>query len=133
MQSYSLPTKCNGNLNSKQKWTSIFKFSNIIGVLNYTHIEMNKPTTFGDCYTNRKGYTSISIHVTCDADEKITNLSANWPSCTLDNRIWRCSNVNKVLANLKGAASLLVNGGYRLSPWILPSFESVPNRDQEKF
>lgn len=119
--------------NAKEKWAARFKFPNVIGALDCTHIEVKKPAAFGDCYINRKGYASINVQATCDADEKFTSINASWPGSTHDSRIWRCSGTFQVMKKLNGSACLLADSGYGLSPWVMTPFQGRLNAEQEIF
>lgn len=125
------PTNINEVNLAKEKWMRKFKIPSVIGALDCTHIEIKKPRMYGDCYINRKGFPSINVQMTCDADEKITSVDASWPGSTHDSRIWRRSIISNEISKYNGTACLLADSGYGITPWILTPFK-LPPRTQEQ-
>ena len=41
----------------------------------------------------RKGLATLDVQATCDASERFTSVSANWPGSVRDTRIWKNSDV----------------------------------------
>lgn len=82
---------------------------------------------------NRKKYASINVHVTCNAEEKITSVDASWPGSTHDGRIWRRSNVKTCMMRQNGNACLLGDSGYGIAPWLLTPFLPPRNRNEITF
>ena len=72
----------------KTDWTTKFRIPTAIGAVDCTYVHIMKPSEFGDEYVNRKGQTTINVQMTCDANEKITRVDAQWPSSVHDSRIW---------------------------------------------
>lgn len=101
---------------AKFTWSSRFKMPCVLGAVDCTHVEIKKPTQFGDCYINQKGYASINVQVTCDAHEKVTSVDALWPGSTHDSRIWGRSKTLEVMKKYNGAACLLGDSGYAIAP-----------------
>nr|CAI5869898.1 unnamed protein product [Callosobruchus analis] len=52
-------------------WQQIYSFPAAIGVLDCTHVCISKPAQFGDEYINWKGFASINVQATCNAQEKL--------------------------------------------------------------
>ncbi|KAJ8967661.1 hypothetical protein NQ314_002696 [Rhamnusium bicolor] len=89
----------------------------VIGALDCTHVEINKPTLHGDEYINRKGYATINVQATCNAAEQFTSISAEWPGSVHDARIWRTSPIR----------------GYGISPWLITPFQPPRNGLERHF
>ena len=53
-----------------------------VGAIDACHIEISKPGNQGDEYINRKGWPSLNMQVTVDANEKITSFDCSWPGKT---------------------------------------------------
>lgn len=66
-----------------------FTMPTIIGTLDCTHQELNKSQQYGDEYINSKGYASLSIQITCNANEVFTSVHTEWPGTVHDARIWQ--------------------------------------------
>lgn len=113
--------------NAKLKWQTRFRLPTVIGALDCTHVEVKKPSLFGDEYINRKGFASINAQATCDADEKFTSITAEWPGSVHDARIWRRSDIRRKISQFDGDACLLGDSGYGISPWLITPFK--PPRD----
>lgn len=55
------PNTENQIMQAKEKWLTRFHFPTAIGVIDCTHIRIEKPAQFGDEYVNRKGFSSINV------------------------------------------------------------------------
>lgn len=117
----------------KRKWSTRFKMPCVIGAIDCTHLEIKKPKYYGDCYLNRKKYASINVQATCNSEEKVTSVDASWPGSTHDSRIWRRSEIKRVIMNHNGAASLLGDSGYAIAPWLVTPFLPPTNRNEIAF
>lgn len=114
-------------------WQTRFHMPSVIGALDCTHVEINKPSIFGDEYVNRKGYTSINVQATCDASEKVTSISAEWPGSVHDSRIWRRTPFRNILSRFDGSVCLLADSGYGISPWLITPFKPAHTEAQRIF
>lgn len=113
-------------------WQNRFHLPTVIGALDCSHIEIKKPILHGDEFINRKGYASINVQVTCDAKEKISSVSAEWPGIVHDSRIWRRSIIRNKISFYDGAFCLLGDSGYGLSPWLITPFQQ-PRNVQDRY
>nr|CAH7754288.1 unnamed protein product [Callosobruchus chinensis] len=79
---------------AKKRWQRKYTFPCAVGVIDCTHIKIKKPPLHGDAYIiNRKGYHSIYVQATCNADEWFTSVGASWPGSVHDSRIWSNSEI----------------------------------------
>ncbi|CAB3236746.1 unnamed protein product [Arctia plantaginis] len=92
-----------------------------------------KPSEFGDEYVNRKGKTTINIQMTCDANEKITSVDAQWPGSVHDGRILRVSGIQDVVRRYDGGVCLLGDSGYGITPWLLTPFDEPRNARERNY
>lgn len=104
----------------------------IVGALDCTHVRILKPDAFGDEYINRKGYPSINVQATCDANELFTSIDAQWPGSVQDSRIWRRSEIYNILKNERNVV-VLGDMGYGISPWCLTPYKKPQGRSQQNF
>lgn len=118
---------------AKADWASKFRIPTAIGAIDCTHVHIQKPSQFGDEYINRKGKTTINVQMTCDANEKITSVDAQWPGSVHDSRIWRLSGVQEVVRRYDGDVCLLGDSGYGITPWLLTPFDEVRNPRERNF
>lgn len=72
---------------AKALWQRSYRLPTVIGALDCTQVEILKPGLHGDEYICRKGYASINVQATCDASEKFTSISAEWPGSVHDARV----------------------------------------------
>lgn len=71
-------------LQALEDWQNVNHFPGVIGVIDCTHIRIEKPGRHGDEYINRKGWPSINVQATCNAQEMFTSVDASWPgSCMI--------------------------------------------------
>nr|CAH7757232.1 unnamed protein product [Callosobruchus chinensis] len=76
-----------------------------------------------------KGYHSINVQATCNADEWFTSVDATWPGSIHDSRTW--SNSNIFLSWQRRLNTLrLGDEGYGIAPWLLVPFRN-PNTPAE--
>lgn len=118
---------------AKEEWSAKFHIPSVIGALDCTHIEIKKPKEFGDEYINRKGRPTINVQTTCNANEVITSIDAQWPGSVHDGRIWRNSAIQQVLKTYDGSACLLGDSGYGISPWLMTPIETVHNAQEQLY
>jgi hypothetical protein len=118
---------------AKAQWQTRFRLPTVIGALDCTHVEILKPNVHGDEYINRKGYASINVQATVNADEEFTSVCAEWPGSVHDARIWRRSPIRDTMSKYNGDACLLGDSGYGISPWLITPFKPAGNAAQRHF
>lgn len=116
---------------AQEKWTSKYKFPLAIGAIDCTHVRIKKPSSHSDDYINRKGYHSMNVQATCDADELFTSVEVSWPGSVHDSRILRNSNIFRTMDIAANEALLLGDNGYGLSKWLMTPFRN-PQTNAEK-
>ena len=66
---------------------------NVIGVIDGCHIKIQKPSTHGDNYLNRKGYFSLLLQGVCDWKGSFTHVYVGPPGSVHDARVLRKSEI----------------------------------------
>nr|CAH7724812.1 unnamed protein product [Callosobruchus chinensis] len=61
-------------------------------------------------YINRKGYHSINVQATCNADEGFTSVDASWPGSAHDSRIWSNSEICNIAKREFQRSNALLSG-----------------------
>ncbi|KAJ8968623.1 hypothetical protein NQ314_002210 [Rhamnusium bicolor] len=127
----------------KDRFTENFNFPNVIGVIDGTHVAIVTPTIDDPnypavAYLNRKGYYSINVQATFDADMILLNVNARYPCATHDSAIWEVSTNNRHLRRryLEGQRNtwLLGDSGYPLQPWLMtPITDAAPNSPEAHY
>nr|XP_023025033.1 putative nuclease HARBI1 [Leptinotarsa decemlineata] len=118
---------------AKVLWQRHFCLTSVIGALDCTQIEIQKPGLHGNEYICRKGYPSMNVQATCNALEQFTSISAEWPGSVHDGRVWRNSHVRNIVSQYDGAVCLLGDSGYGLSPWLITPFKRPRTHQEREF
>ncbi|XP_068629531.1 uncharacterized protein [Battus philenor] len=100
--------------------------SNILGVIDCTHIKIEKPTN-ATRYCNSKGYFSIILQVTIDANMRFTNIYCGEPGSLSSVRVLKKSPLFKTASQnrnmlLPHNTFLIGHSGYPSLPWLVPPF-----------
>jgi hypothetical protein len=117
--------------NAKREWLDKYNFPAAIGVIDCTHIRIVKPSVHGDEYINRKGFPSINVQATCNSEEWFTSVDVSWPGSVHDARIWRNSDIKRVMEENREKALLLGDEGYGIAPWLMTPFKN-PQTPEER-
>lgn len=115
---------------AKQLWQEHYDFPGVIGVVDCTHVRIPKPSDYGDEYINRKGFASINVQATCDAVDRFSSVDVQWPGSTHDSRIWRNSNVSRIMRANRQNAVLLGDEGYGVEACLMTPYRN-PNTPQQ--
>lgn len=98
----TFPTTPDVIQNEKERWFEKFKFPCCVGALDCTHVRIEKPGgAFGDEFINRKGFASINVQATCNADFEFTSVDCSWPGSVHDNRVFKNSDIYQVRNSIK--------------------------------
>lgn len=121
----------------------IFNTSNIstdvFGCIDGTHIAIPGPLN-DNSYYNRKGYHSVVLQGICNSDLKFMNIFCGWPGSAHDARIWKSSNVYKLIEEdstklLPKNKYLIGDCAYPLKPYLMVPFKDngYLNERQHRF
>ena len=99
-------------------------FPGVIGMIDGTHIKIDKPAERGFDYFNRKDYYSLVLQAVVREDLRFTDICTGWPGKVHDARVFRCSRLYESGSILCGNDHLLGDCAYPNLPWLL-----VPFRD----
>ena len=99
-----------------------------VGAIDCFHVEIEKPAgAWGNEFINRKGWASINVQATVNADEWFTSVDCRWPGATHDSRILiRNSEIIHLLemwSVLNRNPILLADSGYSGAPWIATPYK----------
>jgi hypothetical protein len=118
---------------AKEEWQQRYHFPCAVGALDCTHVPIMKPSQYGDEYINRKGFASINVQVTCDSNELFTSIDASWPGSVHDARIWKNSDVCRILQANTCRALLLADEGYGVAPWLMTPFRNPDTPEEHSY
>ncbi|XP_047112338.1 putative nuclease HARBI1 [Schistocerca piceifrons] len=88
-----------------------------------------KPSAHGDEYVNLKGFPSINVQATCDKSEMFTSVDASWPQSVHDGRIWRNSDVYRILRENQCNTLILRDEGYVIALCLMTLFQNPETPD----
>ncbi|XP_071491270.1 putative nuclease HARBI1 [Diadema antillarum] len=84
-------------------------------------------------YVNRKGFYSINVQLTCDAQYYITSVSARWPGSTHDSRICRTSTIGEAFAAGILDGLLVGDTGYGPQTWLMTPVPIPTTRAERRY
>ncbi|KAL1501014.1 hypothetical protein ABEB36_006419 [Hypothenemus hampei] len=95
----------------------------VIGLIDGTHIRIDKPTEDADSYLNRKHYYSIQAQMVCDHQKKIRDIFVGYPGSVHDSRVFRRSPLCETLPEKCRDSFLLGDSGYPCLRHLLTPFK----------
>ncbi|KAJ6668314.1 hypothetical protein lerEdw1_015691, partial [Lerista edwardsae] len=132
----SFPQERNAVLTVKQNFADKYRFPNVIGAIDCTHVRIQKPFREDPrSFMNRKQYYSVNMQVVCDAKLRILDVVAEFPGSVHDSHIWRMSGLRGFLqtCSLPQPSYLIGDSGYPLEPWLLTPVSEPQNLAEENY
>ena len=119
----------------KKKFYMIKSFPGVIGVIDGTHIPIQRPAdlTSSELYRNRKGFYSLNVQLKKKKKMRIRNIVSHWYDSANDSRIFQNSSLYDNMAELPSGSWLLGDSGYPCLPFLLTPFLSVPTRPRKLY
>lgn len=127
------PTSEESMTRAKEEWQQRYRFPCALGALDCTHVPIRKPSQHGDEYINRKGFASINVQATCNSNELFTSIDASWPGSVRDVRIWKNSEMCRILRGNTCRALLLADEGYGVIPWLMTPFRNPDTPAEQSY
>lgn len=118
------PSSQDEMVEEKMKWQERYNFPSAIGAIDCTHIPIRKPTEHGNEYINRKRFASINVQATCNSRELFTSVDASWPGSVHDARIWKNSEIYRIMEHNTANAVLIGDSVYGLTPWLMTPYDN---------
>lgn len=94
----------------------------VIGMIDGTHIKIDKPHSNPIPYYNRKKYFSIVLQGISDHKKKFTDIFIGFPGSCHDARIFRDSDVREKLRDLRGDRWILGDSAYPCLKYLLTPY-----------
>ncbi|KAJ8929185.1 hypothetical protein NQ314_018134 [Rhamnusium bicolor] len=98
-------------------------FAGVIGVIDGTHIRIDKPADDPDSYLNRKHFYSIQAQVVCDHRKRIRDIFVGYPGSVHDSRVFRTSPLCETLHEKCGNFFIIGDIGYPCLTNLLTPFK----------
>ncbi|XP_045785098.1 protein ALP1-like [Maniola jurtina] len=100
--------------------------SNMLGIIDCTHVKIEKPKNARE-YCNTKGYFSIILQATIDANLKFTNIYCGEPGSTSCTRVLKKSPIYHTATQNQSSlfphnSFLVGHSGYPFLSWLVPPF-----------
>ncbi|XP_059050142.1 uncharacterized protein LOC131845122 [Achroia grisella] len=100
--------------------------SNIVGVIDCTHIRIEKPKNPRE-YCNPRGYFSLILQATIDANMRFTNIFCGEPGSSNCSRVLKKSPLYNTASQNRNSlfphnTFLIGHSGYPSLPWLVPPF-----------
>lgn len=115
----------------KRLWRRKYNFPCAIGAIDCSLFPIKKPSIHGDEYVCRKNFPALNAQATCNAHEMFTSFDCTWAGSVHDARIWRNSQIQRVLNENAAGALLLADEGYPVTPWAMTIYRN-PVTNAEK-
>ena len=113
------PTAHEEIVKAKVEFGQISGLSGIVGAIDCSHIPIASPgSENAELYRNRKGYFSLNVQYSCDANMKFTDVVARWPGSVHDSRIFSNSLICQKLNNGSISGILVGDRGYPCQPYL---------------
>nr|CAI5836648.1 unnamed protein product [Callosobruchus analis]CAI5844147.1 unnamed protein product [Callosobruchus analis] len=97
-------------------------FPGVIGVVDGSHIRIDKPNNDPESYFNRKKFHSIQVQAVCDHKKKILDVFIGFPGSVHDSRAFRASSLSTSLAEKCNDFHILGDSGYPCLQHLLTPF-----------
>jgi len=99
------------------------RIPNVCGLIDGTHIEIQRPHVHEESFINRKSVHSINEQITGLSNHKITDVCARWPGSSHDSWILRnlglCENFENMTYPGIPNGILLADSGYSCNSWLI--------------
>ncbi|KAJ8943183.1 hypothetical protein NQ314_009814 [Rhamnusium bicolor] len=102
-------------------------FPGVIGIIDGTHIKIDKPSQDPDSYLNRKHFYSIQAQIVCDHRRKIRDIFVGSPGSVHNSRAFRSSPLCETLAEKCGNFYIPGDSGYPCLRHLLTPFRDHGN------
>ena len=116
----------------KSQFYELAHFPGVVGLVDGTHVRIQKPSEHEADYVNRHFYHSINVQAYCLPDGKFSDVLARFPGSVHDSRIWKLSLVGTYVENnLLVGEHILGDSGYMLMKFLLTPYRQPVSIDQE--
>lgn len=123
--------------NIKAEFSRTSKFKQCIGVIDGTYVGCSVPKDQLESYTNRKGFTSVTLQAICDANMKFMMCYSHPSSEPQDFQIFQSSGLYfKIALNPKqyfpGDEYILGDKAFPILPWCIPPYIKDWEEDNDR-
>ena len=120
--------------NIKSQFYDIAHLPGVLGLVDGTHIRIQKPSENEADYVNRHFYHSINVQALCLPDGQFGDVLARFPGSVHDSRIWKLSQVGiYVENNFLVGEHILGDSGYMLKQCLLTPYRQPTTEAQNNY
>ncbi|XP_019771122.2 putative nuclease HARBI1 isoform X1 [Dendroctonus ponderosae] len=114
---------------------SLNGFPGVVGVIDGSHVRIDKPSEDPDCYLNRNGFYSLQFQIVCDHRGKIRDVIIGFPGSVHDSRVFRASPLSENLIAKCGGNYILGDSDYPCLKNLLTPYKDLGNltRAQQRY
>ena len=106
---------CGDGINVSQASASRYERQKLVGLVDGTHIRIQRPSEDEADYINRHFYHSINVQAICQPDGMFSDVLARFPGSVHDSRIWKISGVGMHVENTFSIGEhILGDSGYMM-------------------
>ena len=118
----------------KNKFYEIAHFAGVVGLVDWTHIRIQRPSEDEADYINRHFYHSINVQAICQPDGMFSDVLARFPGSVHDSRIWKISGAGmQVENNFSIGEHILGYSGYMMRPYLLTPYRQPISTPQSNY
>ena len=118
----------------KSQFYELANLPSILGLVDGTHIRIQKPSENEADYVNRHFYHSINVQAICLPDCRFSLVLARFPGSVHDLRIWKLSQVGTYVENnFLAGEHILGDSGYMLKPCLLTPYWQPASNIRENY
>lgn len=128
------PSTAMGQAQVRKEFKDKFGAVDVLGVIDCTHVVMRAPEENNRAYFNNEGSYSINVQIVCDASNKITHVSPQFPARNTDSSILEKSELHSIFAkDPPPVGHLLGDSAYPLKTWLMTPFGSPKTKPELSF
>ena len=106
----------------------------VLGLVDGTHIRIQKPSEDEADYVNRHFYHSINVQAICLPNGRFSDVLARFPGSVHDSRIWKLSQVGMYVENnFQVGEHILGDSGYMLRQCLLTPYRQPTSIAHENY
>ena len=118
----------------KNKFYEIAHFPGVVGLVDGTHIRIQRPSEVEADYINRHFTTKLTSKLFANQMECFSDVLACFPGSVHDSRIWKISGVGMHVENTFSIGEhILGDSGYMLRPYLLTPYRQPISTPQSNF
>ena len=118
----------------KSQFYDFANFTGVIGLVDGTHVRIQRPIENEADYVNRHFYHSINVQAMCLPDGRFCDVLAKFPGSVHDSRIWKLSCVGSYVENhFMVGEHILGDSGYMLKTCLLTPYRQLTTSAQENY